>query len=128
MDRSLDSLDVTFKPLAIQLLARLVEAGIPVMILNTLRTQAEQDEALAKGNSRVKRSRHQDGFAIDVCPYSTYDLHGADKPNWDTNDPVWFKIGQVGESLGLRWGGRFGQTDPKKVGWDPGHFEIPSKG
>ena len=42
MDRTLDSLNPKFKSIAIELLARLTEAGIVVMIINTLRTDAEQ--------------------------------------------------------------------------------------
>ncbi len=124
MDKSLGSLHVDFRPKAVELLAQITEAGIAVMIVNTMRTQTEQDAALASGNSWVKRSKHQDGKAIDICPFALYDAHGPDKLNWDTNDPVWWKLGEIGEKLGLRWGGRFGQVDPRKIGKDPGHFEL----
>ena len=123
-DTRLDSLDPLFKPLAITLLARLLEARIPVLIVNTLRTQVEQDAAVARGVSRVQHSKHQDGLAIDVAPYDIFALHDDDKLQWDTKDPIWKKIGAIGESLGLRWGGRFEPLNSVGVGWDPGHFEY----
>lgn len=124
MDRRLDSLDPRFKPLAMVLLARFVEAGIPVLILNTLRTADEQAQAVATGHSQVSHSKHQDGLAIDVCPYDQYLLHGDDKLQWNTADPVWPRLGAIGEAIGLRWGGRFHPLNDAGIGWDPGHFEY----
>jgi hypothetical protein len=131
MDTSLNSLDPRFKPIAIELLARLTEARIAVLISNTRRTAAEQAVAVAAGNSWVQHSKHEDGLAIDVVPYSIYELHGDRKALWSTNDPVWLKIGAVGEALGLRWGGKFAPLNVLGVGKDPGHFELvvpPSTG
>ena len=116
MNTDLDSLDPKFKPLAFVLLARLVEARIPVVIVNTRRTALEQQQAIAKGVSWVTHSKHQDGLAIDIAPYEVYALHGADKLQWSI-DPVWLRIGQIGEAVGLRWGGRWTQADY-------GHFEY----
>lgn len=126
MDTTLDSLDPIFKPLAVLLLARLVEARLPVLISNTRRTDGEQAAAIATGNSHVQHSKHQDGLAIDVVPYTIYALHGDQKLLWDTHDLVWVKIGAVGEKLGLRWGGRFAPVNALGIGWDPGHFEYVS--
>jgi D-alanyl-D-alanine carboxypeptidase len=118
METSLDSLDPTFKPYAILLLARLVEARLTVLIVNTRRTQAEQDAAIARHVSWVPHSKHQDGLAIDLAPYAVWALHGDDKVQWDAHDPVWLKMGQIGEAIGLRWGGRWIKTP------DYGHFEY----
>lgn len=117
MDTRLDSLDPRFKPLAIELLARLVEARLPVLIVNTRRTQVEQDAAIARYVSWVKHSLHQDGLAIDLAPYSVFALHGDDKVQWDPHDPAWLKMGEIGEALGLEWGGRWAHADM-------GHFEY----
>jgi len=117
MSRALNDLSARFRPLAVELLARCVEAGIPVVIVDTLRTPAEHAVNLAKGVSWTTHSKHLDGDAIDVVPYSVYDAHGADKLLWEAGDPIWQKIGAIGEALGLRWGGRWKQADM-------GHFEY----
>lgn len=117
MSRKLDDLSDRFRPKAIELLARLTEAGIAVMIVDTLRTPAEHAANLASGASKATRSKHLDGDAIDICPYLIFNQDGPDKLNWDTRHPVWKRIGEIGESLGLTWGGRW------KSPHDPGHFE-----
>lgn len=129
MSRALDDLNPIFKPLAIELLARIAEAGIPIMIIDTLRTEAEHKINLANGTSQIKRSKHQDGLAIDVCPYSVYQISGPDKLNWDTSSEIsviiWNRLGVIGKNLGLRWGGNFKPISSKTgLGWDPGHFEY----
>lgn len=116
MSRALNDLSSRFRPLAFELLARCVEAGIPVLVVDTLRTPAEHAANLAKGVSWTKHSKHLDGDAIDLVPYSLWDLHGGDKLQWQP-DPVWDRLGVIGESLGLRWGGRWAQKDL-------GHFEY----
>lgn len=117
MSRRLDDLSPRFKPLAIELLARCVEAGIPVLVIDTLRTPAEHAANLARGVSWTTRSKHLDGDAIDICPFDVYQLHGPDKLQWNGADPVWSRLGAIGEQLGLRWGGRWRVRDL-------GHFEY----
>lgn len=117
MSRKLDDLSLRFKPHAMELLARCVEAQVLVMIVETLRSPAEHAANLATGVSWIAHSRHLDGDAIDIAPYAIYALHGSAKLNWDAADEAWQTIGQIGESLGLRWGGRWQQRDM-------GHFEY----
>lgn len=116
-DRRLNSLSPRFKPLAFELLARCVEAQISVLIVNTRRTPAEQAQNIANGVSWTTNSRHLTGDAIDIVPYSQFDLHGPDKLLWDAGDPIWLKLGAIGKALGLRWGGDWTQKDL-------GHFEY----
>lgn len=121
MNTDLDTLDAKFRPLAVELLARLTEAHIPVLIVNTRRTAAEQAANVAKGVSWVSHSKHEDGLAIDIVPYEVYtSSSGGDKLLWDEHDQIWLKIGQIGEALGLRWGGRWKQKDL-------GHFEYQER-
>lgn len=110
-DRKLDDLDPRFRPLVFALLARLVEAGILVCIIETRRTEAQHQADLASGHSWVTRSLHQDGLAIDLCPYQVYAETGPDKLQWQANDPVWARIGAIGKALGLKWGGDWHQKD-----------------
>lgn len=89
------------------------------MIVDTLRTPEEHAINLAKGVSWTARSKHLTGDAIDIVPFDHYQAHGPDKLLWDVADPIWQRIGQIGESLGLVWGGRWKQKDM-------GHFEVSS--
>lgn len=120
MSRKLNDLSPRFLPLAIQLLARLVEANIPVVIIDTLRTPDEQQANIAKGVSWTTHSKHLTGDAIDICPYSVYQEYGPDKLQWDAADPIWQRIGAIGEGVGLVWGGRWVKAR------DMGHFELPA--
>jgi peptidoglycan L-alanyl-D-glutamate endopeptidase CwlK len=121
MSRALNDLAPTFRTIAFEVVARCAEAGIPVMIVETLRTPAQHALNLANNVSWTEHSRHLDGLAIDLCPYLQYDLHGPDKLQWDNADPAWQTIGAIGERLGLRWGGRWRQKDM-------GHLEfVPKK-
>lgn len=132
MSRKLDDLSREMRLVTYQLLARLVEKGIHVCIVDTLRTAQEQADNLAKGVSWTQRSMHlprklrgysegsidaDKSDAIDLCLYEQYNLHGPDKLQWNTADPAWQVIGELGESLGLRWGGRWKQKDM-------GHLEL----
>lgn len=118
MSRALDDLHPAFRSIAAELLARCVEAGIMVLIVDTRRTPAEHAANLAKGVSWTKHSKHLDGLAIDLAPFEVYtSTAGGDKLAWDTRNPAWQQMGAIGERLGLRWGGRWSTPDL-------GHFEY----
>lgn len=112
MSRALNDLSPRFRPLAFELLARCVEAGLPVTIIDTRRTEAEHQVNLANGTSWVDRSMHLDGDAIDLCPTVLLPIKG-----WAPDSPLWQRLGAIGEPLGLRWGGRWQKKDL-------GHFEY----
>lgn len=117
MSRALDDLSARFRPIAMELLARCVEQQIPVLIVNTRRTAAEQSQNIANGVSWTTNSKHLTGDAIDIVPFAQYVIHQENKLLWDSADPIWQKLGAIGEALGLRWGGRWQQQDM-------GHFEY----
>ena len=133
MSRALDDLSAAFRPLAIEVLARLVEQQALVLIVDTLRTEAEHQINLANGTSHTLLSKHlprrlrgwsaldpdaNKSDAIDLAPWEIWQAHGPDKLSWDPAHPAFAAIGQCGEALGLRWGGRW-QTPH-----DPGHLEL----
>ena len=133
MSRKLDDLSSEFRPLAFEVLARLAERQTLVMIVDTLRTEAEHQANLAAGTSSAPRSKHlprtlrgwspqhpdaQKSDAIDLVPFDIWQASGPDKISWDTKHPTFAVIGEIGESLGLRWGGRW------KKPHDPGHLEF----
>lgn len=116
MSRRLDDLSPRFRPLAVEFLARLMEAGIPVLIVDTLRTPAEHAANLARGVSWTKHSKHLDGDAIDVVPYGVFNASGEDNLLWDAEHPAWKRVVEIGEACGMAAGARW------KVR-DMGHFE-----
>jgi hypothetical protein len=136
MSRSLDALSSEFKPKVFELLARLTERGIAVLIVDTLRTPEEHAANLAKGTSKTSHSKHlprrlrgvsiepfdpanlDKSDAIDLCPYLVYQLQGPDKLQWDANDPAFTAIMEEAEKLDLRSGARW--RSPR----DPGHVEL----
>lgn len=132
MSRALDDLSSSLRPKVFELLARLVERGIPVLIVDTLRTEAEHQANLAKGVSWIARSKHlprklrgyplsdvdaEKSDAIDLCPYEVFDAHGPDKLGWPEDHPAWPVMRDEAEKLGLRSGARWKQRDL-------GHVEL----
>jgi peptidoglycan L-alanyl-D-glutamate endopeptidase CwlK len=93
-------------------------AGFPLVVCQTLRTWEEQGALYQKGRTRPGPvvtfakpgdSWHNYGRAFDVA--FRVGQHGV---SWDG---PWEQVGEMGEQLGLVWGGRF--THP-----DCPHFEY----
>lgn len=86
-------------------------AGVPLQVTSSVRSRAEQASLVQAGRSLTLQSKHLQGQAFDV------DIHGYGRdqiPLW------WFEqLGQLGEYLGLAWGGRWSGFR------DYGHFENP---
>ncbi len=116
-DTKLTSLDSRFRPLAARLIEDAKTNGINLRIINTLRTAAEHKEDLANGVSWITKSMHEAqppeglSLAIDVCPFDYIVMK-----NWNPMGSYWLRVGEIGEALGLRWGGRWKKRDL-------GHFE-----
>lgn len=135
MSRALDDLSSGLRPKAFELLARLVERGVAVMVVDTLRTEAEHQDNLRRGTSAAKLSRHlprrlrrvcaasdpdrEKSDAMDVCPFEIYAAVGPDKLRWEPSAAEWKVIGEEAQKLGLVWGGLWKQP------FDPGHVELP---
>lgn len=86
---------------------------LPVLITSTLRTAEEQDSLWSIGrngkvgkpvtNCRYPDSAHNWGIALDFCKNSTKDAF---------TDETFFKIiGELAESCGMEWGGRWKMRD-----------------
>jgi peptidoglycan LD-endopeptidase CwlK len=108
----LEKLDPRIRPLILQLLADAEAAGLHVKVVETRRNAVRQAECLANKTSKAERSRHQDGMACDIAIIEY--LHMKD---WNPEGPKWQILGELGEKLGLTWGGRWN--------WDKPHFELP---
>lgn len=117
--RKIEDLIPAMQLIAMRFASRMAEEGIPFMFTCTFRSQEEQDALFAQGRTKpgpkvtwVRHSKHQDRLAFDIA------ILKDGKPTWDvkvdvSNDdlPDYEQAGQIGESLGLRWGGRFKARD-----------------
>ena len=144
MSRSIADLEPVTRERAERFLALLDAAGIHYAVLETLRTQAVQTAYYAQGRkpleeinrlraeaglpaigaqegrriiTRTMNSRHLLGEALDLAP-----LDARGRPWWAAPAELWTKIGEMGEAVGLEWGGRWDAT-PGKLGWDCPHFQ-----
>lgn len=96
--------------------------GTPVCVLEWMRTPERQALLVSRGASKTMNSKHLQGLAIDIAFLE--DIQDDGVINYP---PDKYKVlGELWESMGGRWGGRFGD-DPstdKIEGWDAGHFEY----
>jgi peptidoglycan L-alanyl-D-glutamate endopeptidase CwlK len=101
-----------------ELLRRLADEGLTFKVIQGRRTQAEQDALYAKGRTApgpkvtwTRNSRHLTGRAIDLA------LFQGKNVVWESKH--YNRAGEIGEELGLVWGGRWrgGKTDKP-------HFEL----
>jgi peptidoglycan L-alanyl-D-glutamate endopeptidase CwlK len=131
MSRRIDDLFPFMAALAEALIERCALQGIRIQITSTLRTAEEQAAIYAQGReplaevNRLRReaglmpiteaenqktvtnartSIHQFGLAFDVV---VVDAHGRAVWAHKAYEPV----GEIGEALGLEWGGRFRRFD-----------------
>ena len=86
------------------------EEGIDLLITSTYRDNESQEALYEQGrtrpgkvvtNAKSGESWHNYRCAIDIVPL----VNG--KPNWDGSDPIWQRIGELGEQAGLEWAGRW---------------------
>lgn len=94
--------------------------GIELLVTYGCRSLSEQKALYAKGrtapgkvvtNARPGFSWHNFGRAYDVA------IMTGGKPDWKSK--TYARIGELGKSIGLTWGGDF-----KSVRGDYGHFEY----
>jgi peptidoglycan LD-endopeptidase CwlK len=115
--RKLEHLHPDLKPLCEWFMEQCEAADIHPLITCTYRSHAEQEALYAQGrsqpgkivtNARGGQSRHN--YTIDGKPASkAFDvvplING--KPEWDASHPAWQHMGEIGESIGLEWAGRW---------------------
>ena len=110
VNRDINALTPETRRLCLAALALWSEAGLNVFVTETLRSPERQAELWAMGRTKAGRkvtfaqhSKHQDGLAFDVA------FRGG---NLYPNDAaLWARLGSIGESVGLTWGGRFRGVD-----------------
>lgn len=91
-------------------------ADIPFILTCAKRTQKEQDALYEQGRTKpgkivtwTRKSKHVEGKAFDICVLKD------GKADW--NAESYNKPGEIGERIGLIWGGRWKTPDRP-------HFEI----
>ncbi|MDQ3158781.1 MAG: M15 family metallopeptidase [bacterium] len=101
-----------------ELIQKCAGQGLEIVITEGFRSMARQNELYAQGrtkpgnivtNARGGESLHNYGVAFDIC----FVVNGKRTYTGD-----WNKVGSIGESIGLEWGGRW------KSFIDRPHFQI----
>src|SRR3989304_3702026 len=105
-----------------ELFCKAPELGTPVFIMEMYRSLETQKAYVARGASKTLNSKHLDGLAVDLVFLG--DLRDDGKINYSPEK--YRPLGEFWESIGGRWGGRFGDNlaTEKIEGWDSGHFEY----
>lgn len=107
--RSIADLHPMVQPLARAFISACYAQGIDAILTSTYRDIESQDALYAQGrttpgkvvtNARGGESFHQYHCAFDFCPL----VNG--KPAWD-DLALFQKCGEIGESVGLEWAGRW---------------------
>lgn len=130
MSRNTEDLHPEIRWRAKEIAARTADLKIPILIYFTLRTFAEQQVLYDQGrslpghivtNAKAGESYHNYGLAFDFAI-----LEPNQEIAWNTgvdiNDnkiPDYREVGELGEDLGLQWGGRF-----KNLKGDYGHLQL----
>lgn len=111
-------LQESVRPLAENLLRLSADAGIPLRVVSAYRSPEAQQALLDSGRGVTSAgallSYHNHRLALDVVP-----LEYLPMKDWNPTGPLWEKVGAIGKSVGLEWGG-----DWKKK--DLPHFQMPS--
>lgn len=105
------SLHPSLQPYAHALIEKGIATGIPLIITDAFRSVEQQNQDYAKGRTapgsivtyaKGGESFHNYGLAFDVVPV----VNGKATYTYD-----WNKIGLLGKSVGLEWGGDFPHPD-----------------
>lgn len=117
--RKIEDLIPAMQEKAREFAAAMASTGLPFIFTCTRRSQAEQEELYARGRTApgkivtwTHRSKHINGLAFDIA------VCKDGVPDWDikvdVDDdgiPDYTEAGQIGESIGLEWGGRWRSPD-----------------
>ena len=121
MSKLLTDLDPRMRAAVAQLLTRVRDdLNFTIIVVDTLRTPTEQEHFISIGVSWTTRSKHLPqpccgkSHAIDIVP-----KHLTVLKNWAPAHPDWTRLGELGESLGFEWGGRWKVRDCPHFQWKP---------
>lgn len=107
-------LDILYPPFAfsiIKLFAQAYQEELKVSIFETYRSQDRQLDLFNKGKTKLRTNgMHHFGVAVDIVF-----LDEKNNPSWNEKYN-WKRLGEIGKSLGLIWGGDWP--------WDKPHFQL----
>ena len=107
--RSLDNLKGIHPKLA-QVVYRAIQiTDIDFAVTDGLRTAEEAAANRAKGTSYRKRSKHEDGLAVDLTPYVNGKLVQGKEEDWPYFNQLSKWMFQAAEDVGVKieWGGNW---------------------
>jgi len=114
----INRLQPSIRPLAEQLVLNAAGVGIPLRVVQDVRTPEQQQALLESGRGVTKAganmSYHNYGLAFDVVPEEYLPMK-----DWNPEGELWNKVGSIGKALGLEWGGDWRRKDRP-------HFQVPS--
>lgn len=122
MSQRIEDLEAVTLGLCQRFLTVTLAQSLNLKLTQTLRTMDEQARLYAQGRdlpgrivtyAKPGQSPHNWGMAFDVAFMGSRPYPSAD-------DPVWEKLGELGEGLGLTWGGRWKLRDLdhfERTGW-----------
>jgi len=95
------------------------DAGLQFIVTCTYRSQDEQDELYARGRTKpgnkvtwTRNSRHTRRTAFDIALVKDGKVSWDIKADVNDNDIADYEeAGEIGESVGLEWGGRWKTPD-----------------
>lgn len=126
MARDITQCHPTLQEKAKELVELCDKKGLKIKITECFRSVAEQDTLYAQGRTTKGNivtnakgssysSMHQWGVAFDIC---RNDGKGA----YNDSDGFFTKVGKIGQSIGLEWGGNWKSIQ------DTPHFQLPDWG
>lgn len=126
MSNNLMDLEVVTRDLCSKWLQACAAVGLQVKVTETFRSLDQQMKDYAQGRTtpgaiitkaKPGQSAHNYGMAFDFCfvGKTLKECYPSE------SDPRWLQAGQLGENLGLTWGGPNGKGD--KFTFDRPHFE-----
>ena len=106
-------LDPRFKPLVYRLMMSGLQRGLRPEIVDARRSQEKQNALYEQGRTKpgqivtwTRESMHTKGLAVDIVQ-----LDEKGNIDWNAPEEFWNAMGQLGKSLGMKWGGDFKNKD-----------------
>lgn len=91
---------------------------VDFVVIDGMRTAVEHQKNLENGRSWIRRSRHQDGMAIDVAAYVNGKITYSAEPYYKIADAFYYCSEQL--NTPIVWGGEWRAKDLM-------HFELDRK-